>query len=120
MANHADNLRVRELIDFGRVGIEVQILADGILPRKILFRQAFIDHDDRSSMLIVSGGEKASTLYRNLHYLQIVRLHVILNGHGVIARICRLWPPNKPEVIFVVAAHGMCAPTERSSLNSGR
>jgi len=55
-------------------------------------------------MLIVGGGEKMAAFHRDMHNVQIIRLHVIHDCHGKIALVRRLGFADEPEVFFIVAA----------------
>ena len=118
MAHNADDLGIWQLIHFGRIGIEIQVLSYRVLAGEILFRHTLIDNGNGGRVLVVRCSEEAATLERDLHRFQIVRFHVIFNRHGVVARMRRFWPADKPEKIFAIAAHGMRAPTQGNCFNS--
>src|SRR5258708_5792914 len=72
VSNNADNLRL------GIQDAHMDSLANGILLRKILVREVFIDDNHWRRMFIVPIGKKSSTMQRNLHRAQVSWLRSII------------------------------------------
>src|SRR4029077_16052118 len=111
MAYDADDLRVWDFVRISRIGGEVQVLTDGIAVRKILLCEAFVDDDDGGGVFIVRGVEKASAFQGDLHYFQVVWLYDVFNCHSEVALVRRHRFINEPEILFIIATHGMSALT---------